>query len=26
LTLQEYRQRKGRVGMSFGGVAAWNVV
>jgi hypothetical protein len=24
--LQEYRQRKGRVGMSFGGVAAWNVV
>ena len=26
LTLQEYKQRKGRVGMSFGGVAAWNVV
>jgi transglutaminase-like putative cysteine protease len=26
LTLQEYRQKKGRVGMMFGGVAAWDVV
>jgi transglutaminase-like putative cysteine protease len=26
LTLQEYKQKKGRVGMMFGGVAAWDVV
>jgi hypothetical protein len=26
LTVQEYRQKKGRVGMRFGGVAAWDVV
>lgn len=26
LTLQEYKQRKGRVGMQFGGVAKWDVV
>jgi hypothetical protein len=24
--VQEYRQKKGRVGMRFGGVAAWDVV
>ena len=26
VTLQEYKQKKGRVGMMFGGVAAWDVV